>query len=426
MSAIGAYWQRVQGLQSNVKWYLACTVLQSMAMNLSSLLFNLYLISLGFDAAFVGTTNALFSVAGLVSALPAGLLADRIGRKRAIILSLAGVALARLGLATFARGWSILGFAVLIGISSTLHMTSSAPFMTENSADGDRAMLFTLNSSLMNVAYFIAATVGGYLPGVFATVLHVGPESATAYRAAILVASCLTASALLPILAVRDVRGAVRRHTVSRSSLRFWRRFSNPKLLVKLTLPRVVTALGAGLVFPFLNLFFKQRFGISDATLGWIFGINSVLAAVFMLWGGTVAERLGKTRAMFYARALSIPGLIVIGFVPFLPPVVLAHWARSGLMRLGQPLYMAFAMEQLAEDERATGSSLMSTGWNVGWSVAPYISGLLQPRVGWGPLFVGTVIFYSLSLTLVYLFFVRYESNTRNELQRTRSKASLE
>ena len=58
MSAIGAYWRRVQGLEPNAKWYLACTVLQSMAMNLSSLLFNLYLISLGFDAAALDILTA--------------------------------------------------------------------------------------------------------------------------------------------------------------------------------------------------------------------------------------------------------------------------------------------------------------------------------------------------------------------------------
>jgi MFS family permease len=76
-------------------------------------------------------------------------------------------------------------------------------------------------------------------------------------------------------------------------------------------------------------------------------------------------------------------------------------------MRLGDPLYMAFAMEQLSEDDRATGSSLLSTGWNVGWSGGPWVSGLLQPRVGWGPLFGGTIIFYVASLILVYAFFMR-------------------
>jgi MFS family permease len=64
-------------------------------------------------------------------------------------------------------------------------------------------------------------------------------------------------------------------------------------------------------------------------------------------------------------------------------------------------------MEQLAADERATGSSLMSIGWNAGWSAGPYVSGLLQPHTGWGTLFLGTIAFYSASLSCVYWFFMR-------------------
>jgi MFS family permease len=407
LTASGSYWRRVQGLQPSAKLYLACTAFQSVAMSLSMLLFNLYLISMGFDAAFIGLNSALVSGARLACAIPAGYVADRIGRKRAMVIGLAGTVVARFGLAVLTQGWLILTSNVLAGVFGALFITSVAPFLTENSRGEERALLFMLDSSLMNVASFIAATGGGYLPGLFAVLLRVGPESTQAYRAVMVIAALAMALALLPILMIRDGHRRVSRRPASGFSWRFWRRLSNPALLFKLVLPRALVAFGAGLVFPFLNLFFKDRFGISDATLGWIFGINNVLAAAVMLWGGTVAERLGKMRAMFYARSLSVPGLLVIGFVPSLPIVVLAHWARSGLMRMGDPLYMAFAMEQLTEDERATGSSLLSTGFNVGWSLGPYVSGLLLPQTGWGPLFLGTIVFYTISLVCVYLFFVR-------------------
>jgi MFS family permease len=407
LTASSSYWRRVRGLQLSAKLYLVCTVLQSMTISLSTLLFNLYLISMSFDAAFIGLNSALVSGARLACAIPAGYVADRIGRKRSMVVGLAGMALAQFGLALLVQGWLILVSNVLAGMFGALYITSVAPFLTENSTDEQRAMLFMVDSSLMNLASFVAATGGGYLPGLFAALLRVGPESTEAYRAVMVIAACTMTLALLPILMIREGHRPVSGYQASGFSLRFWRRLSNPTMLAKLVLPRALVAFGAGLVFPFLNLFFKDRFGISDATLGWIFGINNVLAAVVMLWGGTVAERLGKIRAMFYSRCLSVPGLLVIGFVPSLPAVVLAHWARSGLMRLGDPLYMAYAMEQLAEDERAMGSSLLSTGWNVGWSLGPYVSGLVLPQTGWGPLFLGTIVFYTISLVCVYLFFVR-------------------
>jgi MFS family permease len=407
LTATASYWQRVRGLQRSAKLYLVCTVFQSMTMSLSMLLFNLYLTSMGFDAAFIGLNSALISGARLACAIPAGFVADRIGRKRSMVVGLAGAALAQFGLSTLAQGWMILAANVLAGVFGALFITSVAPFLTENSTGEQRAMLFTVDSSLMNLASFLAATGGGYLPGLFGRVLGAGPESTEAYRAVMIAGACSMALALLPLLMIREGADPVSRRRASGFSWRFWQRISNPAMLAKLVLPRALIAFGAGLVFPFLNLFYKERFGISDATLGWIFGINNVLAAAVMLWGGTVAERLGKIRAAFYARSLSVPGLLVIGFVPSLPVVMIAHWARSGFMRLGDPLYMAYAMEQFPEDERATGSSLLSTGWNVGWSLAPYFSGQLLPHTGWGPLFLGTVVFYALSLACVYLFFVR-------------------
>jgi MFS family permease len=380
-------------------------VLFATTTSLHSLIYNLYLIQIGFDAAFIGLTSAVLSATRLVFALPAGMVADRIGRKRSMLAGLAGMAVAQFGLASLTADWAILGSMAVSGVFGALFMTSVAPFLTEHSAPDQRSLLFTLDSSLTNLASFFGSTAGGYLPLLFGALLHVDGESALAYRGVMLVSACTLALAVLPIATLKEAPRAPSRRRVP-WTLRALRNLPNGKLMVRLVLPRALMAFGAGLVFPFLNLYFKERFAVSDAALGWIFGITNVIAAAAMLWGGTVAERIGKLRAMLLARTLSVPGLLVIGFAPSLPFVVVAHWIRSALMRLGDPLYMAFAMEQLSEDDRATGSSLLSTGWNVGWSGGPYVSGLLQPRFGWGPLFGGTVVFYVASLVLVYAFFV--------------------
>jgi MFS family permease len=405
VSPVHAYWARVRGLQQNARRYLWCTVFFAATTSLHSLIYNLYLIQIGFDAAFIGLTSAVLSATRLVFALPAGMAADRIGRKRSMLVGLAGMTVAQFGLALFTANWAILSSMAVSGIFGALFMTSVAPFLTEHSSPEQRSLLFTLDSSLMNLASFVASTAGGYLPLFFGIVLRVDGESAPAYRGVMIVSACTLALALLPVSTLTEASRVSSRRRVP-WTLRALRNLPNGRLMSRLVLPRVLMAFGAGLVFPFLNLYFKERFSVSDAALGWIFGITNVIAAAAMLWGGAVAERIGKVRTMLLARTLSVPGLLILGFVPSLPLVAVAHWIRSALMRLGDPLYMAFAMEQLSEDDRATGSSLLSTGWNVGWSGGPYVSGLLQPRVGWGPLFGGTVVFYVASLVFVYAFFV--------------------
>jgi len=410
--AIQSYVRRVRGFSRNAKLYLAATLLRSVTLGLSSLLFNLYMISMGYDTAFIGLNNALLSIGSVLCSLPAGIIADRIGRKRAMAIGQIGMTIAMFGLALSGRREVILASHAVWGVVGVLYLTSMAPFLAENSTLEDRSTLFTLNSALMNFVSFLVMAVGGYLPLLFARLLRVNPESTTAYRGVMLMAAVTMIVALVPILSFEDRRRRPEQR-VRAPGLHFWQRFSRPTLVLKLLLPQALVAFGAGLVFPFINLFYKTKFGVSDATLGWILGITNVTAAVIMVVGGSMADRFGKLRAMFAARAFSVPLLLVIGFAPWLPVAVAAHWTRSGFMRIGDPLYMAFAMEQLAEDERATGSSLLSLSWNVGWSAGPYVSGVLQRTLTWEPLFLGTAVFYTLSLSLIYWFFLRGEKRAQ-------------
>jgi MFS family permease len=399
-----SYWQRLRGLNRNAKLYLVSTIFRATSFGIWSLLFNLYLLSMGFDEAFIGLANTLYSAFSLICSLPAGLIADRIGRKRAMAVGFVGMTLSRLGVAVFAQGWQIAASSALFGIVGPLFLASIPAFLTENSTPRERAILFTVDWSLMSFFGFVGTTVGGYLPQSFAAALGVGIESTPAYRGAMLTTAAVIALGLLPVLGLKD-RKPPSPPPAARLTWRFWQRFSSPRLLAKLLVPRVLLAFGAGLIFPFLNLFYKEQFGLSDAALGWIFGITNVLAALMMLAAGVVAEHWGSIRAILITRVISTPMLLIIGFVPSLPIVAAAHWIRSGLMRLGEPLYMAFAMEQLDESERATGSSLLTMSWDVGWSAAPYVSGLVQVRHGFGPLFVSCMALYGLSLVCAYRFF---------------------
>jgi MFS family permease len=399
---IRAYGRTVAGLSRNTKLYLSCSLLRSAALSVFELFFNLYLLSMGFDAAFIGVANTLLGLASIASSLPAGLIADRIGRKRAMLIGLGGLLITHLGIILVRQGWAIVGFFVLYGLLAPLLFASIAPFLTENSTPNERAILFTLDSSGMNLAWSISTIAGGYLPGLVAPLLRVGPESTLAYRSVLMLGALGLSVAFVPLLLIRDKPVA---QTKARAARHLGRRFSNPALLVQLVIPRIFFSFGAGLFFPFLTLFFKHRFAVPDATLGWIVGVTSAVAVPTMLVGGAVAERLGKIRSAFISRTISTPLLLIIGLAPSLPVAVAAHWIRGGFMRLGQPLYTSFAMEQLAERERATGSSLLRMGWDVGWSLGPLAGGLLQAQLGFTPLILATTVLYSVGLVLIYLFF---------------------
>lgn len=84
---------------------------------------------------------------------------------------------------------------------------------------------------------------------------------------------------------------------------------------------------------------------------------------------------------------------------------------RNALMNMGNPVYQAFAQEQIPPGEQATYSSLSSIIWSLGWALASAFSGWWRGRVGFAvgfnTEFALMTILYVTSMVLTYLFFVR-------------------
>jgi predicted MFS family arabinose efflux permease len=155
-----------------------------------------------------------------------------------------------------------------------------------------------------------------------------------------------------------------------------------------------------------MNVFFRDKFAITDQTLGVLFSLSSLLTGFGTFIGPRLAEgKGGKIRAVVYTQGISLVFLLMLGFSPILRLTILAFLIRGTLMNMAVPLYGAFAMEQVGESEQATVNSVKELAWSVGWAVGPYISGVIQESFGFTPLFIWTGVLYSLAILLTWLFF---------------------
>ena len=62
-------------------------------------------------------------------------------------------------------------------------------------------------------------------------------------------------------------------------------------------------------------------------------------------------------------------------------------------------------MEQVPEQEQGTVNSLRTMAWQLGWTIGPFLSGIVQVRYGFAPLFVSTATLYTLATVLTWVFF---------------------
>jgi MFS family permease len=407
VTASKRYLQRVRQFRPNARWYLLFSLTSGFAMGIFRLLFNLYVLSLGYSAASLGVLVAMPPIVITLAAIPMGMLGQRIGFRRALLL---GVVLMGGGLVGVSLSTALVGlvvFSLLRGLGNTMTQVSSAPFMTENSGDDERTHLFSVQFAARLFASFFGFLLAGVLPGLTARLIGVGPESALAYQGALLVGAGLYALGFLPLL--RTKAEPTFQERAERPRLR--EMFHPPGLLLKLFAPQVVIGLGAGALVPFLNVFFKTKFGVPDATLGVLFAFQSVLMAAATLIGPALADRWGKPRSVIGVQLLSVPFLGILGYVPMLSISALGFLCRAALMNAGNPLYTAFAMEKVSERQRGTASALMQMSWQGTRAISSLASGYLQEASGFTALFPITIVMYTLASILIYAFFVRRHTN---------------
>ena len=168
-----------------------------------NLFFNLYIIDAGYSRDFLGLVNAAPSLSALLLGVPMGLLSDRMGRKRAMML---GFALANIAIITMILGNSeavILAGALMLGITSQLYVLSQAPFMMKTSDDKSRDVLFSLSYGMFPLASTAGNFLAGYLPGLFTRWFHLA-NSVTAYQAVLFFSVLTSFLVLVPITFIHE------------------------------------------------------------------------------------------------------------------------------------------------------------------------------------------------------------------------------
>jgi MFS family permease len=398
----------------NAWLFLASVVIGGIATSILQLYFNLYVLALGLDKQALGLLAAIPSAVILVFGLPLGLLADRLGRRTALICGNIGTAVGvALEVSSAAPGVIALGL-FLIGVGLAFSLLSTAPFIMQVTDQKTRTSLFSAQFGLLNLSGVVGSLLAGYLPGWFAHWLTVEPESASAYRFTLLVGGGLTLISVVPLWLIQNLPTTVVPTPLTRPSrLGAWRSLARP-LIFKLFAPNFVVGFGAAILIPYMNVFFRERFAMSDEALGVLFSLSAVTTGVAILLGPRLEHWLGsKVRSVAFGQGSSLLFILFVGFWPNMWVAAGAALLRGALMNMVDPLYQAFSMEQLPDHERATVNSLQTIMWNVGWTFGPAISGFVQQRYGFAPLFITTTVLYAFATAMTYFFFHKSESDPK-------------
>jgi MFS family permease len=406
-NVLHTYWTRIKQFSPNARLYLVSAILTGAALGVYQLLFNFYVISLNMDANIAGQLASTNSTTALILAVPMGFLADKLGRKKSLIISGMTVSLAIAGMVLWPIKGTLFAMAALLGAAQSLSAVTMSPFLLENSGEQERTYLFSLGSGAQMTAAFVGNSIGGNLPTWIASRQGISPTSSTAYAGALAIVAVLSTFGLVPYFFMK-----IRR--LERSERALFAPFTyaarKPAMLGKLILPILVTSIGAGLLMPFMNIFFRVTYHQPDPVIGNLLAWGALAMGVGLLIAPILADRFGKIQVVVISQAVSIPFLALLGFAPWFWLSGVAYYIRIALMNMSSPVYQTFVMEKVEPESRATVASLVNMANNFGRAFSPSVSGWMQVTYGFGPVYAGVLVLYTLAVYLYWKFFWRVKT----------------
>lgn len=410
--------------KKSAQLYLTAIVITGFVTSGWQLFFNLFILARKFDVEFLGLINAMPSVAALLLAIPLGMFSDRFGRRKSMLLGFSIVCIGYALQVLLPSKTGLVIVAFIIGAGNSLFIISQAPFLMGVSNNDNRALLFSMNFGLQTLAGTLGNLFAGFLPGLFSKLFAVAADSSTAYQAVLLTCVILGSFALIPIFMIKEE--PIHRSADSSPRTNIFVVFLRP-LVWKLFITQFALGLGAAILIPYMNVFFRTKFEISSNALGILFSLSALLTGIGSIIGPWVARKLNsKIKTIAITQGLAIGFLLLTGFAPVVGFAAIGFLLRTSLMNMANPMFSAFAMERTPDHDRGSVNSLLNISWMFGWAVGPYISGLVQKNYGFSPLFISTFILYTISTGLVWLFFRHTEQTENDEERFSLSKRDLE
>jgi MFS family permease len=158
-------------------------------------------------------------------------------------------------------------------------------------------------------------------------------------------------------------------------------------------------AFGGGFVVQsFAAYWFYLRFGVQPATLGGIFFGANIFAGISALLASRIAARIGLVRTMVFTHLPSNVLLILVPLMPTLPLAILVLLLRFSISQMDVPTRQSYTMAVVAPEERSAAAGITGVARTTGAAFAPMFAGLLFAH----PETISVPFFLAGALKIVY------------------------
>jgi len=384
-------------------WLLFLTrFIRLFAYGLISVILVFYLVGIGLSESQTGLLLTLTLVGDTAISLFLTTQADRVGRRRmlmvgALLMAAAGVVFA------ITKNFLWLVIAGTIGVISPSG-NEVGPFLSIEQAAlshvvGDRTR--TEVFAWYTLAGSFATALGALFGGELSQALHKTLISqVNGYRAVVVMYGAL--GLVLALLFMRVSRDAEVSPSEPRAVGGLGRLFGIHKsrhVVAKLSGLFALDAFAGGFVLQsFAAYWFYLRFGVNPATLGVIFFWANILSGGSALLASRLAARFGLIRTMVVTHLPSNILLLLVPLMPNLRLAVMVLLARFSISQMDVPTRQSYTMAVVSAEERSAAAGITGVARTTGAAISPLFVGFLFSR----PALINAPFFIAGTFKIIY------------------------
>jgi MFS family permease len=341
----------------------------------------LYLTERGYSPRAAGAALALYGVGSIAANVVGGHLADVLGRRNTIALSMFSSAATMLALSQAdALGW-ILALTAVAGFCAELYRPASAALIADLTPAGERVTAYAVYRLAVNAGVAAGPAVAGFVAERSFLLLFVGDAITSAVYG-------LIAVFFLPPdrERVQERRRNASAVAAGGQSPHWMRTILRDRAFVGFLLPSAMIALVIHQGYATLPLHVHAE-GYSSSVYGLLMSVNGILIITLELWLTGLTRRIPARVAIALGMLLSGIGFGATGWAHAVPALVasVVIWT-FGEMCLS-PVAAAYVADLAPEELRGRYQGAFAMTFSMGLVLAPIVGTTLlgiEPKLLWG------------------------------------------
>ncbi len=329
-----------------------------------------YLTSKGYTPTQAGFAVGMYGVGAIGASLAGGWLADHLGRRNSIVLSMVLSAIT-MTIFSQATGYSVLvALSVLAGFCAEMYRPAASALIADITTPAQRVTAFAVYRLAINLGFAIGPAVGGFVAHRSFLYLFLGDAATSLLYAGI-------AIAMIP-------NRVVEHHMDPAARNAFRVILHDTRYLIFLG----ATFMGSMVFMQHVAAYPLQikAYGYSSGTFGLMLSLNGALICLTELPFTTWTRRYPARTVMSIGFLVFGSGFVMTGYVSTIPLLATA----AVLWTIGEMLYFPMSAAHVANSSPPHMRGRYQGAWGIAWGTGAVIGPMLgtrlwewQPRALW-------------------------------------------